>query len=191
MTILTFKYLRELQKSERDSPVLQKMDAGFYSACMKYLSALASDSSEAESIKPLIKSILDTRERKIVTAALQSARAGIKPENLLSEEEALFSRVTENLKSHRSLIDNVLSGKGADSKGTIENENIEKAPSDKISGGLNSKNGILKIRAILDIPSFVAENMKSYGPIGAGETAELPKKAAEVLINAKMAERTE
>lgn len=188
MTVLTFKYLRELQKSERDSPTLQKIDAGFYTACSK---CLDNDSTEAESIRPLVKSILDTRERKIVTAALQSARADIKLENLLSEEEALFSKMSELLKSNRVLIDNVLSGKIEEPE-PIRNAPIpEKAVLESNSIDADPTQEILKIRAILDIPTFVAENMKSYGPISAGQTAEFPKKAAEVLINAKMAEKTE
>ena len=193
MTVLTFKYLRELQKSERDSPILQKIDSSFYAACSK---CLISDSTEAENIRPLVKSILDTRERKIVTAALQSARADIKPENLLSEEEALFSKMAEILKINRVLLDDVLSGKF---------EEMEKVPKEKVSEkpaaentniastniSADTANENMKILALLDIPAFVAENMKSYGPVAAGQTSEFPKKAAELLINAKMAEKSE
>lgn len=188
MAVLTFKYLRELQKSERDSPALQKIDACFYTACSK---CLAGDSTDAESIRPLVKSILDTRERKIVTAALQSARADIKLENLLSEEDALFSKMSELLKSNRVLIDNVLSGKIEEPEPVRNAQMPEEAVLESDFIDAYSTQEILKIRAILDIPAFVAENMKSYGPIASGQTAELPKKAAEVLINAKMAEKTE
>jgi len=188
MAILTFKYLRELQKSERDSTILQKIDASFYTACSK---CLDSDSTEAETIRPLVKSILDMRERKILTAALQSARADIKPENLISEEEALFSKMSELLKLNRALIDNVLSGKIEANEPAKNVPMPEKAVLESNPVSIDSAQELLKIRAILDIPTFVAENMKSYGPIIAGQTAEFPKKAAEVLINAKMAEKTD
>lgn len=197
MAILTFKYLRELQKSERDSPTLQKIDATFYATCSK---CLDSDSTEAENIRPLVKSILDTRERKILTSALQSARADIKPENLLSEEEALFSKIAELLKINRVLIDDVLSGKyiefaaAQNAQASDKSKNAampEKAAEENTLNDANLAKDILKIRAILDIPAFVAQDMKPYGPLTAGQTAEFPKKAAELLINAKMAEKTE
>ena len=191
MTVLTFKYLRELQKSERDSPILQKIDASFYSACSK---CLISDSTEAENIRPLVKSILDTRERKIVTAALQSARADMKPENLLSEEEALFSKMAEILKMNRVLLDDVLSGKFEELE-KVQKEKIPEKPAAENTNGtaidVDSTKENMKIKALLDIPAFIAENMKSYGPVAAGQTSEFPKKAAELLINAKMAEKSE
>ncbi|VVB60404.1 Uncharacterised protein [uncultured archaeon] len=183
MAILTFKYLRELQKSERDSSVLQKIDTGFYTACAKYFE---SSPAEGETTKPLMKSILETRERKIVTAALQSARGVGRPENLLPEEEEFFSKISDTLKTHRTLIENILS----ENKEKPE-ESLKDAVTEKISNAAASSKNVLKIRAILDIPSFVAEDMKSYGPITAGQIAELPKKAAEALLGAKMAERVE
>ncbi|MBU4245521.1 MAG: hypothetical protein ABIF85_05935 [Nanoarchaeota archaeon] len=197
MTVLTFKYLRELQKSERDASTLQKIESSFYAACSK---CLDSDSTEAESIRPLVKSILDTRERKIVTAALQSARADIKPENLLSEEETLFSKIVELLKINRVIINDVLSGKYID---FVAAQNIsapnksetvaimEKAAEKNAPIGVKAIKEILKIKALCDIPTFVAQDMNSYGPLNAGQTAEFPKKAAELLITAKMAEKTE
>ncbi len=211
MAILTFKYLRELQKNERDSSVLQKIDRNFYIDCAK---CLAVDSSEADSIRPLLKSILEMRERKIITAALQSVRARIEPENLLSEEDAFFSKIIEIIKTHRMLIESVLSGKGAASK-DVSNSSSDSVPKEKVIPEKMPANGCttgdilkipslpssafqpndncewLKIRAISDIPPFVAENMKSYGPLNKGDAAEFPKRAAEVLINAKVAERIE
>ncbi len=181
MAILTFKYLRELQKSEKDSALLQKIDPGFYDACAK---CLKTDSSEAENIKPLIKNILDMRERKILTSALQSARADLKPENLLSEEEELFSKSFDAIKAHHIMINGILSGKSHDEK-THPNE--IRAIDAPLNNGRASD--LLRIRTISNIPSFVAEDMKSYGPFAAGETAEIPKKAAEVLINSKIAEK--
>ncbi len=188
MAVLTFKYLRELQKSERDSPILQKIDASFYAACSK---CLISDSTDAENIRPLVKSILDTRERKIVTAALQSARADIKPENLLSEEEALFSKIAEILKLNRVLLNSVLSGKFKELEEILKESMSEKTAAENTIIDADPAKENMKIIALLDIPTFVAENMKSYGPVAAGQTAEFPKKAAEVLINAKMAEKSE
>lgn len=222
MSILTFKYLRELQKSEKDSALLQKIDRGFYDTCAK---CLKTDSSEAENIKPLIKNILEMRERKIVTSAIQSARADIKPENLLSEEEELFSKSFDAIKVHHMMIDGMLSGKshensyahssdfqailshsqhslGSKAEGASERistpsaieSNNEKAPLTEIPEVYAQTNNgaagdLIKIRTISDIPSFVAEDMKSYGPFAAGEIAEIPEKAAEVLINSKIAEK--
>lgn len=192
MSLLTFKYLRELQKSERDSPTLQKIDAAFYAACAK---CLDNDSTEAETMRPLVKSILDTRERKIVTAAVQSARADIKPENLLSEEEALFSKMSELLKINRVLIGNVLCGQYIEfyASQNIETHKNANVPKNAPEGAQIEEvpKETLKIKALANIPVFVAEDMKSYGPLTAGQTAEFPKKAADVLITAKMAEKEE
>lgn len=269
MAVLTFRHLRELQKTERESVSLSQIDAGFYAACAGCLkkSADAPDSSDAENIEPLLKSILDMRERKIVMFAIQAARTAIKPKNMVCEEESLFSSIIEAIRAHRIVLEpeareqaqfqhqippQIQHGVQPDVRHQVQLQpqiqqeippqiqhqaQHQSAPAppksvpeqpqiSKEQSQMQSEQSVqpiqhirpqtppqspqfvdssqnqqfppqiqnpgfklfLKLKAISDIPAFVAEDMKIYGPIRSGEYAEVPKKAAEVLISAKSAE---
>lgn len=197
MAILTFQYLRELQKKERDSPALQPIDANFY----RTLSECIKESSDSETIIQIIRSILDMRERKIVKTAINSARADIKPQNLLPEEEPLFLEVSDAIKAYRASLERALSKE----ESPVPESNGQEKPQIKIANKQADENapaaetaekkesehaetGMVNICAISDIPAFVAEDMKTYGPVKQGETAKIPKKAAGILMKSKSAE---
>ena len=199
MAILTFQYLRELQKKERDSPLLQPIDANFY----RTLSECIKESSDSQTIIQIIRSILDMRERKIVSTAIKSARADLHPQNLLPEEEPLFLEVSGAIKKYRSETDRAFSdediqtpeidGNGPE-KPQIElenkqaNEKIPAAETAEKKEPANAETGMVQVRAMSDIPAFVAEDMKTYGPIKQGEAAKIPKKAAGILAKSKSAQ---
>lgn len=177
MAILTFQYLRELQKKERDSPALQQIDPNFYKA----LSESLHQSADSEALIALAKSILDTRERKIVSLAIKSARAGIKPHNILPEEDPLFLEVSGAVSNYRDRMDRMLA-KNNPASDSAREEALPKNPATSAIAAA------IKVRAASDIPAFVGEDMKTYGPLKAGEIAELPEKAAKILVNSKSAD---
>ena len=99
--MITFKYLREIQKKERSSAGLCKLDAGFYGSVSDYVlrkkrikdrgkELSFREKKEIENIWPVVKSIYDTRETKIVNGALKAARTGMKMSNILPSEKELF-----------------------------------------------------------------------------------------------------
>ncbi len=186
--MITFKYLREIQKKERSSAGLCKLDAGFYGAVSDYVlrkkrikdrgkELSFKEKKEIENIWPVVKSIYDTRETKIVNGALKAARTGMKVANLLPEEENLLKDVRERIVEARRGLESVLSSEGK----TRSLDESEDAPDPE-------DNGMSQIRIIVDIPEFVGEDLKTYGPWKAGETATCPKNFADIFIKNGKAE---
>lgn len=190
--MITFKYLREIQKTERTSAELCKLDGNFYQAMKAYilrkkrLKEKSADMSfaekkEIENIGPVVKSIYDTRERKIILGALRSARTGIKIENILPEEEALLSDIKEKISKSRrdleSLLDPVDDGSSPES-----DAKPAKKPERKDDDTQRS------IRIIEDIPEFIDENLGNHGPWKSGEVVTCPEDFCEIFVKSRKAE---
>ena len=190
--MITFKYLREIQNTERTSAELCKLDVNFYAAVKGYvlrkkrLKEKSADMSfaekkEIENIGPVVKSIYDTRERKIVLGALRSARTGIKIENILPEEENLLAEILEKVRSSRLDLESILDPADDGSPQDIEAKH-DKAPTKKHDSTGRS------IRIIEDIPEFIDESLGNHGPWKAGEIVTCPEDFCEIFVKSKKAE---
>ena len=134
--MLTFRYLRELQKMEKQSKDLQKIDPNFYSKVhdyavrkMRMAKRSRSGLNELDNTRPVVKDIFNIRERKLVTCAIRSARSSVKPSNLLPEEEKMFGEILEIIKKRRSMLDNIFADEGFDnSDDEISQENVKNSP---------------------------------------------------------------
>lgn len=181
-TVLTFRYLRELQKAEKESNILQSIDTDFYNLVEEYLKRKMKISEkdamksfgkqrEIENVKSVIKDIFNRRENKILNGAIKSVRGDIQIKNMLPEEEGLLNNVTKLLKTERKSIDNILNAKNI----------VEKEPSKEIKK--------LKVNVLSNIPAFVAEDLETYGPWKEGDVVEVSVKAGETLIKTGKAEK--
>ncbi|MBW6462318.1 MAG: hypothetical protein K0B07_04700 [DPANN group archaeon] len=113
--ILTFRFLRELQKQERTTKELEKLDPDFYKQVANYMEKKMSldlkDNSDfstkrdLDHTKIIIKDILNRRERKVINLAMLSARENILPKNILPEEKELFEKITTGVKKYRSTLE--------------------------------------------------------------------------------------
>ncbi len=186
--MITFKYLREIQKKERSSAGLCKLDAGFYGSVSDYVlrkkrikdrgkELSFREKKEIENIWPVVKSIYDTRETKIVNGALKAARTGMKMSNILPSEKELFEDVRGRIGDARRGLESVLSS-GRKAHAPDEGED-EKGP---------EPDNLSQIRIVEDIPEFVGEDLKTYGPWKTGETATCPKNFADIFIKNGKAE---
>ena len=183
--MVTFKYLREIQKKERSSSGLCKLDDNFYGAVSEYVLRKKrikdregemgfKERKEVENIGPVVKSIYDTRETKIVNGAMRAARTGMKMVNILPSEKSLFEDV-------RKVV--------ADSRGELECVLCPKEGS--ISSGDNKgvkEDGFSRIKIVEDIPEFVGEDLKTYGPWKAGESVLCPVSFSLMFVKAGKAE---
>jgi len=216
-TKINFKFLRELQKNERESSELQKLPDDFIDALKEYIMRKRAllenpemmtftERKEIENIKPVVKYILDKREQKIVIAAMRSARTGIKPQNMLPHEEKLFSKLREEIKKNRIVVEEIMSlldGKNIQSvsEASLEKDAKKEEASEQIveeeSGDLkeerekDEKEKIgdeklsgeeVRIEIIKDVPAFVGIDLNKYGPWKKGEVLIVPRKIAEALI---------
>lgn len=194
--MITFKYLREIQKTERTSAELCKLDDNFYQAVKAYVlrkkrlkdkSADMSfaDKKEIENIGPVVKSIYDTRERKIVLGAIRSARTGIKIENILPEEEALLSDIKEKITNSRRDLESMLDP--PDDGSSHENE-VPAAKGKESGPDKKDDDAGRDIRIIEDIPEFIDENLANHGPWKSGEIVKCPEDFCEIFVKSRKAE---
>lgn len=195
-TMITFKFLRDLQKAERDSAELQLLPKEFFALVDEYLARKTAivrrdptnneaQKRELEAMKPVIRYIFDRREQKIVSGAVKAARTEFKLQNMLREEEELFDRLVVVLRNARTKFEATMEGieTGGRSAGANTNPTSEK-PLEKRS---ERNENLARVKFTTAAPEFIAEDGKSYGPFVAGQEAELPKMAADVLVKAKKA----
>ncbi len=208
---ITFRFLREIQKKERESNELQKLPDDFLEKVKEYIArkrALLENPEmltftqrrEIENIKPVVRYILDRREQKVVIAAMRSARTGIKPRNLLPHEEELFNRLRETIGKNRCVVEeliNMLDGRPViegKKKKKNEESDFKKTPESEISEEENKKESNdelkgrvtvseeIKIEMLKDVPAFVGIDLNKYGPWKKGDVLSVPEKIAQALI---------
>ncbi|MFH1127147.1 MAG: hypothetical protein ABIG84_02435 [archaeon] len=185
--MITFTFLREIQKKERTSSELSKLDPGFYEAVKEYIlrkkrirergkELSFKEKKEIENIGPVVKSIYDTRERKIVNGALLAARTGMKMANILVHEEKLLADICKRIEESRAGFEYVLGSKP------------EYVPVGDKAGDKEPVDDMVRIKVIEDIPEFVGEDLKAYGPWKAGETVMCNRDFSVVFIKGGKAE---
>lgn len=171
---ITFEMIRKIQKEEANSPKLTKIPENFYESVKNYLQQKRSlaekmeekkTSIEIKNVERLIEDIFNRRERKIVTWAVNSARAKISVENLTEEEKDFFEKVLSLIKNRRE---------------KILKELLSKSEAQKESFSLV----IFKE----SVPEFVGVDMKTYGPFEKGDIAKLPEENMKILIEKGLAE---
>ncbi len=209
--ILTFKFLRELQKRERASRELEKLDNDFYSQVSGYMEKKTgldlknnqdfAARRDLEHTKIIIGDILNRRERKVINLAVLNVRGTIMPKNILPEEKELFEKIKSAVTKYRSNLEFVFYEKEDKKETAGENIKEEEAEKEKERGEkdkktekaeaeeTDSKTDTTKIKILGTVPEFVADDGESYGPFEEGEIVKIPQSAAAILINIKKAEK--
>ena len=210
VSVITFKFLRDLQKKERDASTLTPIPDDFYEAAKSYITRkqrLAMQDSmksftnlkEIENMRPVIKYIFNRREQKIMTCALRAARIDtLKIQNMIKEEQELFDTIKNKLKKRRSFLDAVLmmdNSKHNDESSKIDNDTKQKTatkePKENTDEEQEEETQFIKIEVLEEITEFVAEDLESYGPWSPGEIVVSPQKVANIFIGAKKAKLVE
>ncbi len=200
--IITYEKLYDILRKEKYAQELQKIDKDFFRSVVEYLKekeAIAESqrgkdsifSTEADNtikqvgnIKKLIKELYEKREYKIIQLAMFASRIGDKeiPNALLAEERPLFLDVVNTLSVYReSIVQNVI-----DKRLPTPGEQPKSIKRDFIDDSKQSDTKI--VRFVRAVPKFVANDMNTYGPFDEEDTAIIPNKAADVLIDKKRAE---
>ena len=194
--IITYEALFELLQKEKARKELQKLDEDFYQKFLKYLeekililnSQKSKDSifstetkkteKQIENIKKIVEDIYERRERKIIEAALFSARNSKESQitnSMLKEEINLFKHLTKNLKDSReNILANLLQGK------------LPEIKAKALKSEINKKNNVL-IRFLTAVPKFMGTNNEVYGPFEKEDVANLPSEISNILITKKRA----
>ena len=200
--VITYEKLYDILRKEKYAQELQKIDKEFFRSVVEYLKekeAIAESqkgkesifSAEADStikqvsnIKKLIKELYEKREYKIIQLAMFASRIADKeiPPALLTEERPLFLDVVNILNVYReSIVQNVI-----EKRLPTPGEQPKSIKRDFLDDTKQSDTKV--VRFMHAVPKFVANDMNTYGPFDEEDTAILPNKAADVLIDKKRAE---
>lgn len=168
--MLTDETIRRIFEEEKNSQGLTKLPDDFFGQIRDYLekkSKLIREESEQwslDSIKRRLRTIFESRERKILKSAHGYIGSGVEPDNLTPEEERFFETVVNCIKGYH--------------------EERER--------GFDSRSEPLVLVTILkDVPRFVGINMKNYGPFRKGDVTTIPEPNAKLMAEKGMAERTD
>ena len=187
---INYRYLRKIQQSERDSPVLTKIESNFYTSLSNYLKdldgRLEKDSSsqkynllrdEIQNTKKIASNIYEQREKKILLAAISKARGG-NPDlnNLVDVERELFDSVLKLMKQSREQLFIVKKKEENTTSEVKDNKNEEKDNSNPI------------IRVTEDIPEFVGTDTRKYN-LRKNDVLSIPKDMSDTLSKRDVAKK--
>jgi DNA replication initiation complex subunit (GINS family) len=170
---LDYDELRRIYRLETKSPKLSKLDVSFYKELKKfitqektrYFSAIESLSQEElkkyDALKSMVSKIREIRLKKCLNLCLMYSRTkDFKEDNLIDFEVDFVKGVLKLMDRQQEYTDSLFGTK----KTKVENS----AP-------------IIKATVLQNIPSFIAPDMKEYGPFEKEMICELPKNIFDML----------
>lgn len=199
MELITYETIRNIHRAEKEEE-LQKLPPDFFESVRNWFSykeKLNDTASllEVENAKKIIEDIINIRERKIVLAALRTVRGELPPKNLTEDERKLFDKLVEALKSFKNEMkerfikpEEVVEEKVEEAKKSIEELKPVEIKEEQEKNKFIKPNGKLLVKILSDLPRFVGSDMKSYGPLKAGDVVYLPEEIGKLLITRNVAE---
>lgn len=174
--------MRRIHRLEKNSSQLSELNPDFFidlgsfisGEREKYLSNLkngsVSKARDYSNLEEMAKEIIAIRERKLLNKALIASRTNeYSLAGMAKKEEALFKSMLAVLNDFKRDAGAMFNGQKRKSK----EKDLKKLP----------------LRILSDIPGFIGADMKEYGPFEKGQSVELPGKAAELLLQRKLAAR--
>jgi len=161
---MTFEKLRDLERGEKESKVLQKLPENLEHEIREYLEKKQStrkysDIDEVEAAKNAVKKFFESRETKFAALVVHYVRSGIPPENMTQEEKEVCEKMFSAMKSRR---EGFFSG----------------------AFGFSSEAESLEYVVVKDIPEVVGTDMKTYS-FAAGHVikeGDIPKPLNDLLL---------
>jgi len=183
---INYKTLRRLQQGEQTSSGLTKINVNFYQELFSYVKTIEQSveneknplklklfADEAQNTKKIANSIYEFREKKIVQAALATAR-GASPDlkNLLDIEKKLYSALVEQI--------------------AVSRKEIFEEPTDRhlkkqltsppvVDPPKRDPNTNLIVRVLEDTPEFIGTDEKTYS-LRKEDVLSLPSEMTEPLL---------
>lgn len=155
-----------------------------------------------ENVRKIIRELYEKRERKIINLALDCSRTDasiIDTSHLLKEEKVFYECIVElfnrfrkgllfNLLRGEKIDDSVCSIKVKEDDKFEEENNINLIEPGADSDGLIVEN-LIKLKFAAEIPKFVGQDMKEYGPYSAGQIEDIPTAIADIFLKSGNAEK--
>ena len=183
---ISYKTLRRLQQGEQAASVLTKINVNFYQDLSAYIKAIEQSvehetnplklklfADEAQNTKKIANSIYELREKKIVQAALATARGAVPDlRNLLDIEKKLYTVLVEQI--------------------AVSRKEIFEEPIDRLSKKqsvsppvvdqpMRDSNTNPIARVLEDTPEFIGTDEKSYS-LRKEDVLSLPREMTEPLL---------
>ncbi len=160
---------------------------------------------ELKSIRKMLKEIYERREKKMLDMAINKSRTQsdiIDTSSLLAEEKKFFAEAVAVLDSYRKGILYALWRGELPLVVPVNKIELQTNPNialktepvkENSAPAVKEEEAIsrLTLKFLQPVPRFVAEDLNEYGPFEIGEQAEVPAKAANILIERKQGEMIE
>lgn len=185
---INYRTLRQIQQTEKNSPILTDLKTDFYLDLVKYLEELTNrlknESSyqkqtllkdEIQNTQKITINIYELREKKILLAAISKARGG-NPEikNMTNIERNLFDTILSVLKKTRN---EFLKKDSTEKKNNSETKKEPKKP-ENTDLTMKNKNPIVIVTE--NIPEFIGTNEKKYN-LRKNDVLSLPEDMCDML----------
>jgi len=178
-----YSELYEAWKHEKDSAVLEPLPKDFYIKLAEYVKKIREESRmldekttrarlllhEAESVRKMVKELLELRHDKVVKAVSTVETARL--EGLSKEEEKLILDVAPAFESFQTLLNEITSGR------------LPKASRERPKKRA--------LRFLMETPAIIGADMKTYGPFQPQDVASLPAENAKILTKQGVAVEVE
>ena len=196
---ITYDKLFELLRVERNSPDLQRLPPTFFADVRAYLqmkqdsiakSRHSSDLFAAEHVETaqqqvrnamrILADITDRRERKILSLAMNKARAAsssIDVSFLLNEEKALFTQIVSLLTAQRTTWQQILT-----SSQTPSPQSATSVPEAAVPQVTTVAATDKSYEVIEEITEFFGPDMQHYGPYAKGDKVVFTDQIARILL---------
>jgi len=205
-TTITYEFLYDLLRREKDRTELQNLEEEFYEKTVKYMeekkdilnsqeekesiftgSEVQKTRKQIENIQKIIKELYETREQKILKLSVISSKMSNHSnnrENMLNEERKFYEDITYTLNNYReNLLNNLVRGKTINLETTklLEKEDKPK----HLKKQVMPTNSRKSVKFINEVPSFVGTDLTVYGPFQKEDIAKIPLDIANLLIKSK------
>jgi DNA replication factor GINS len=186
---ISYKTLRRLQQGEQTSSVLTKINVNFYQDLSLYMKTLERSiedeknplklklfTDEIQNTKKIANSIYELREKKIVQAALATAR-GATPDlkNLLDSEKKLYTTLVEQIMISRKEI----------FEEPADHRLKEQPTTPLVDQPKQDPNTNPIVRVLEDTPKFIGTDGKAYS-LRKEDVLSLPSEMNELLQKKKV-----
>ena len=183
---ISYKTLRRLQQGEQTASVLTKINVNFYQDLSSYIKTIEKSveneknplklklfTDEAQNTKKIANSIYELREKKIVQAALATARGAVPDlRNLLDIEKKLYTALVEQI---------VFSRREIFEEPADRDSKKQPASPPVVDQQKRDSNTNPIVRALEDTPEFIGIDEKTYS-LRKEDVLSLPREMTEPLL---------
>ena len=186
---ISYKTLRRLQQDEQASSLLTKVGVNFYKELSSYIKTLEQSieheknplklklfGDEIQNTKKIANSIYELREKKIVQAALATARGA-------TPEMAHFLDIEKKL--YYSLVEQILSSRKEILEPPTDHPVVKPEPSPPVTQEKQASNAHPIVRVLEDTPTFIGTDGNTYS-LRKEDVLSMPHEMTEPLLKKKV-----